>query len=98
MDGFKKSADALGSSMADLGMRLTAAVSIPLAGVSVAALKMANSMEQASMAFKTMMGSSDAAKIHLEDLKSSLLKLRLSLRTWCSRRNGCRRLDLRPIR
>jgi len=69
LDGFKKSADALGSSMADLGMRLTAAVSIPLAGVSVAALKMANSMEQASMAFKTMMGSSDAAKIHLEDLK-----------------------------
>jgi tape measure domain-containing protein len=69
LDGVQKTVEKLGSSLADFGARLTAAVSLPLAGAGLAALKMANEMEQASMAFKTMMGSAEAAQVHLDELK-----------------------------
>jgi len=69
LDGVQKTVEKLGSSLADFGSRLTAAVSLPLAGAGLAALKMANEMEQASMAFKTMMGSAEAAQVHLDELK-----------------------------
>lgn len=70
----KQETEALGTAAAGLSARLTAGVSVPLAGVGIAALKMAGQMEQASTAFTTMLKSSVAAQQHLEDLKKFALQ------------------------
>lgn len=52
------------------GAALTAAVTLPIAGVGVAALKMASEFEQAEIAFTTMLGSGQKSKTFLDELKA----------------------------
>jgi len=58
------------SNVASAGTALTAAITVPLAGVGVAALKVAGELEQNKIAFETMLGSAAKAQKHLEDLKN----------------------------
>lgn len=62
-----------GSELESAGMRLTAAISLPLIGVGAAALQAAGKMEQNRVAFTTLLKSADAAKSHLEDLQKFAL-------------------------
>lgn len=48
---------------------MTAAVTVPLAGLGFAAVKSAGELEQASIAFNTMLGSAEAAAEHLQKLR-----------------------------
>lgn len=51
----------VGAQARDTGLVLSAAITAPLVGLATGALKAAGSMEQASVAFKTMLGSASAA-------------------------------------
>jgi tape measure domain-containing protein len=66
MAGFRKMAE----TMSSVGSRLTAAISAPLAGVSLATMKAAADMESAETAMTTMLKSTAAAQAHLAELKS----------------------------
>lgn len=63
----------LGSDISSLGATLTAAITVPLVGVSTAALMVSGSLEQANVAFKTMLGSAIQAQNHLDELKKFAL-------------------------
>jgi tape measure domain-containing protein len=62
------------SKLTGIGTALTAAITVPLVGFGVAALKTAGEMEQNTISFKTMMGSAEAAGKHLQALKDFALK------------------------
>lgn len=64
----------LGRDMQSAGMAMTAGLTLPLVGVGVAALKAASKMEQAEIAFGTMMGSAAKGKKMLEELAQFALK------------------------
>ena len=61
------------SEMQSAGQALTLGISAPLAGIGIAALKTAGEMEQAQVAFTTLLKSSTAATEHLAQLKSFAL-------------------------
>lgn len=63
--GFQK----LGQTMTSIGTQATLGLSAPIVGVGAAALKAAASMEQAEVAFTTMLKSSSAARQQMEALK-----------------------------
>lgn len=63
-----------GNSAQALGQRLTVAITLPMVGVGAAALKVAGDLEQANIAFETMLGSGQAARKFLEELKAFALK------------------------
>ncbi len=65
--------ESLGSSLSNVGARMTAAITVPLVGVGVAALKVAGELEQNSIAFKTLLGSAAASQKMLENLKKFAL-------------------------
>lgn len=58
-----------GSSLRGMGTKLTAAVSLPIAGVGAAAIKAAAEQEQLEIAFTTMLGSATKAKDLIGDLQ-----------------------------
>lgn len=62
------------SNVSSVGASLTAAISVPLLGIGVAALKVAGDLEQNRIAFETMMGSAAKAQQHLEALKQFAAK------------------------
>lgn len=66
---FGSQAIALGSSLSNLGTSLTGALTIPLAAIGAATLKLSGDLEQNRIAFTTMLGSADQARIHLEQLR-----------------------------
>ncbi len=59
----------LGSTLSDIGTRLTVGVSLPLVAFGGAALQAAGKMEQAEVAFRTLYKSADVAKTKLEEIK-----------------------------
>lgn len=61
---------AFASNLVSGGAALTAAITLPLAGVGTAALSMASDFEQAEIAFTTMLGSGEEAKKFLDELKA----------------------------
>lgn len=63
--GFKQ----FGASLSDIGSRMTLGVTAPLVGLAGAALKAAGSMEVTATSFRTMLGSTEAARQKLEELK-----------------------------
>ena len=63
-----------GSSMQQIGAQLTAAVSVPLAGLGAVALKTAGELEQNTIAFKTMLGSAERAGDHLSKLRDFAMR------------------------
>lgn len=80
LDQFKATAGALSSQLQagaggliTIGAALTAAVTVPLVGVAAAALKVSGELEQAKVAFTTMLGSAKAAQEHLDKLKAFAL-------------------------
>lgn len=64
----------LGEQFSAVGSRLTAAITLPLAGVAGSALLAAGKIEQTSVAFTTMMKSADEAQKHLAQLKDFAAK------------------------
>lgn len=81
IDGFKSAMGEVSSSlastaskMASVGTTMTAAVTLPLVGVGVAALKTAGELEQNTIAFKTLLGSATEAQKHLEALRAFAAK------------------------
>jgi tape measure domain-containing protein len=68
--GFRR----LGDEMAAVGRNLTLAVTAPMVGFGIATLQAAGQMEQASTAFKTLMGSTDAAAKHMAELRKFALE------------------------
>ena len=58
----------------EYGKTLSFAVSVPISAVGMAAVKAAGELEQMNVAFTTLVGGADKARIHLEDLKSFALK------------------------
>lgn len=52
------------------GMAMTAGITAPIVGAATAALKLAGDMEQAQIAFTSMLGSEEQAKQFLSDLES----------------------------
>jgi tape measure domain-containing protein len=73
LKGVRRDLDSWSRDLTAFGQRLTAGVTLPLAGVGIAALKVAGELEQNAVAFKTMLGSAEAAKQHLNDLKQFAL-------------------------
>ena len=63
-----------GTSMQQIGTQLTAAVSLPLAGLGVVALKTAGELEQNTIAFRTMLGSAERATDHLAKLRDFAMR------------------------
>ena len=59
----------LGSTLTDIGTRMTVGVSLPLVAFGGAALQAAGKMEQAEVAFRTLYKSADVAKTKLEEIK-----------------------------
>ncbi len=59
----------VGRQMTQVGGILTAAVTAPLVGVGAASIKLAGDMEQAQIAFTTMLGSAERAGAFLEELQ-----------------------------
>lgn len=55
-------------SLKSAGTRLSAGLTLPLAGVATAAIKAAADQEQLQIAFTTMLGSADKAKVLIADL------------------------------
>ena len=74
LDSITAGLDKMGSSLTRAGSTLTAAITLPLAGISLAALKVASDIETAKIAFTTMMGSADAAQKHLDALRDFAMK------------------------
>lgn len=81
IDGFKtamgdvsSSLAATASKMSSVGMSMTAAVTLPIVGVGIAAIKTAGELEQNAIAFETLMGSAAAAQKHLQDLRDFAAK------------------------
>jgi tape measure domain-containing protein len=68
----KQFTDAAGS-LTQIGAALTATVTVPIVGLGLAALKAAGELEQNKVAFTTMLGSSDAALAHLQQLRDFAL-------------------------
>jgi len=68
--GFQK----LGDSLTGVGMGLTAALTVPLVGAGLAAIKTAGQMEQATIAFTTMFRSGEKAASFLKDLQAFALR------------------------
>ncbi len=64
----------LGSSLSRVGSTMTAAITLPMVGVGVAALKMSSDLQQATIAFTTMLGSAQLAQKHLEELRDFAMK------------------------
>ena len=69
LDRMADSIGKVGSSLSSVGGMMTAAITLPLTGVAVAALKVAGDLEQAKVAFTGMMGSAAAAQQHLDALR-----------------------------
>lgn len=70
--GLKKAENNLkkfGERMDTLGMRITKGISLPIAGVGIAAVKMAADMEVAKVALTTLTGSVNTATKQMEKLK-----------------------------
>lgn len=74
LSGARRDLQSWGRDLSALGRTMTAAVTLPIMGVAAAAVKMAGDLEQNSVAFKTMMGSADAAQKHLTELRDFALK------------------------
>ena len=74
MSGARRDLQAWSRDLSGFGRTMTAAVTLPIVGVGVAALKTAGELEQNSIAFKTMLGSADAASNHLKELRDFALK------------------------
>ncbi len=68
------SLEPVGAQFQKFGTTLSVAVTAPLVGLGVAALKTAGELEQNTIAFTTMMKSADAAGDHLRELKEFALK------------------------
>lgn len=64
-----KRIEGLGQSMARGGAVMTAAVTVPLAGLGLKAIETAGSIEQVAIAFDTMLGSAERATKFLAELK-----------------------------
>jgi tape measure domain-containing protein len=76
LDAFKASVAELSTNiqrgaggLVTIGTMLTAAVTVPLVGVAVAAIKLSSELEGARVAFTTLLGSAQAAQTHLDALK-----------------------------
>ncbi|MEN6535338.1 MAG: tape measure protein [Bryobacteraceae bacterium] len=69
-DGF----DAIGSRFTGLGATMSVALTAPLVAVAGLSIKAAGSLEQTEIAFTTMLGSAEAAKSMLADLKEFAAK------------------------
>jgi tape measure domain-containing protein len=63
----------LGTQMSSVGATMTAALTLPIAGLGLAAIKTAGQMEQTRTAFTTLMKSADAADKHIAQLKGFAL-------------------------
>jgi tape measure domain-containing protein len=63
-----------GRDMSDVGQRLSLAISAPLAGIGISALKAAGNLEQTKVAFETMIGGAERASQHLNELKDFAAK------------------------
>lgn len=72
--GAQKSISSVGKSMADMGRTMSIAVSAPLLGVGLAALKVAGDMESAKIGFTTLLGSGQKATAMLKDLRTFALQ------------------------
>lgn len=68
--GFEK----IGDRMSSVGAGLTAAITVPLAGVATAATLVAGKFEQSEIAFKSMLGSAEKAGVFLQQLKDFAAK------------------------
>lgn len=66
---FGSQAASFGASLSNFGTQLTGALTVPLVGIGAASLKLAGDLEQNRVAFQTLLGSADAARIHLEQLR-----------------------------
>lgn len=74
MSDVSSTLDKTAAKMGTAGAAMTAAFTVPLTGVAVAAIKTAGELEQNAIAFKTMIGSADAAQKHLESLRDFAAK------------------------
>ena len=74
MNEVKSSLNTTSADVKRAGTAMTAGLTLPLVGAGIAALKVAGDLEQAGVAFKTMLGSSEAASQHLLELKQFALK------------------------
>ncbi len=74
LSGARRDLQSWGRDLENIGRTMTAAITLPLVGVGAAAIKVAGELEQNSIAFKTMLGSADAAQKHLNELKDFALK------------------------
>ncbi len=63
-----------GQQMQSAGLAMSAAISLPLAGVGLAAIRAAGQMEATQIAFTTMAKSADVARQHIDDLKKFTLQ------------------------
>lgn len=66
--------DSIAQGATKLGTAMTAAITAPLLGAAVASLKLAGDLEQAKVAFSTMLGSAAAAQVHLDKLREFAMK------------------------
>jgi tape measure domain-containing protein len=66
--------DAIGRNLVRLGAGLSAAVTLPLAGLASGALQAAGAMEQAEIGFTTLLKSGTAAGMMLKELRELALK------------------------
>lgn len=68
-----RAAQRMGQQMQDVGKTLSAAITLPLAGVGVAAIKMASDAEEAANKFDVVMGdAADATRARLEELTETI--------------------------
>lgn len=65
---------AFASTIQSAGTALTTAITVPLVGAGLAALKVAGDLEQNTIAFETMLGSAQKAQRHLQQLKDFAAK------------------------
>lgn len=70
MGSVKSTLNKTASEMKSVGTAMSAAFTLPMVGAGLAALKTAGDLEQTSIAFKTLLGSSQAATAHLQELKN----------------------------
>jgi tape measure domain-containing protein len=63
-----------GRKMAELGGRLSAAITLPILAIGGASLKIAGDMQALKMGMESMMGSAEAAKVEIAKLRKEALK------------------------
>lgn len=68
MERVSKDLSDMGDKLQSIGKKMSLAITVPLVGVSGAAIKMASDMEQSRIAFTTLLGSAEKADAFLRDL------------------------------